>query len=70
MLSTKVASDIENGEFMVEIWEENEMVGEIRRIDGVLEISIYNSKASKHWQFDLEEFYRILSLAKEDAVTI
>ena len=39
MLRTQLASDIQADEFSVEIWNDNEMVGEIRKIDGVLEIN-------------------------------
>jgi hypothetical protein len=70
MLRSVVASNIQDDEMTIEIWQESDMVGEIRRINGNLIISVYNCPSSNHWEFQLVDFTRILNGAILDAETI
>lgn len=70
MLKVVVASNVHDDELSVEIWNNNDMVGEIRKLDGRLVINLYGCPSSDFWELDLGEFGRIFKVAVEEAQTI
>lgn len=60
-----IASLTDREELVAEIWLENTMMAEIRRIDGSYLVEIYPREDGRPWIFDIECWQEALTQAKK-----
>jgi hypothetical protein len=67
MLQTLTASDIENDEIAIEIWDDDLLLGEIRKIKDELRFFIYPKPNGEPWNLLLNQFNDVLKVATKSA---
>ncbi len=65
-LTIEIASVPDRDDVVAEIWQDNNMVAEMRRaIDGRFTLEIYANQGHNSWVFDLQEWLAALAEARK-----
>jgi hypothetical protein len=65
-----IASVADRDELVAEIWTVDNMLAEIRRVDGELRVELYPDPAGRAWDVSLDDLFYALETAKLRLTTL